>query len=425
MASSRTTRAGVALVAALLLAAVPAWSARGAALQEESSIGHVFVIVLENKGFATTFGPNSAAPYLSKELAGQGQLLTQYHGIGHVSLGNYIAMVSGQAPNSKTQSDCQVFLDFDPPRPTIDADGQAVGQGCVFPTSVPTVVDQLEQAGHTWRGYMEGMGTPCRHPDVDAPDLTQHATVANQYATRHNPFVYFHSIIDDEASCREQVVDLSALTDDLASDAATPNVSFISPDLCHDGHDTPCVDGQPGGLVSADAFLQQWVPPILASSAFQRDGLLIVTFDEAELGEADSAAACCGERPGPNSAAPGLVGPGGGRTGAVVVSRSITPGTVNDTPYNHYSLLRTIEDVFGLTHLGMAAADDLGPFGPDVFNAPPAATASSSASRSTSEAANPKSRSGVEAGIWLVIAGAIVAAIAGAGLAARRARSRR
>src|SRR2546421_5098281 len=77
-------------------------------------IKHVFVIVLENKGYAETFGPGSQAPYLSTQLTAQGQLLTQYYGIGHQSLDNYIAMVSGQAPNSETQSDCQIYTDVAP-----------------------------------------------------------------------------------------------------------------------------------------------------------------------------------------------------------------------------------------------------------------------------------------------------------------------
>src|SRR5712691_9962270 len=73
---------------------------------------HVFVIVLENKGFDETFGTDSPAPYLSRELVGRGQLLRQYHAIGHLSLDNYVAMVSGQGPNAVTQADCPLFLDF-------------------------------------------------------------------------------------------------------------------------------------------------------------------------------------------------------------------------------------------------------------------------------------------------------------------------
>jgi hypothetical protein len=136
----------------------------------------------------------------------------------------------------------------------------------------------------------------------------------------------------------------------------------------NDGHDSPCVDGEPGGLVSADAFLRQWVPQILSSPAYQRDGLLLILFDEAEFsGSSADSTACCHEVPGPNSPLPGITGPGGGRVGAVVLSRFVRAGTVITTPYNHYSLFRTIEDLFGLDHLGFAGQSGLDSFGLDVF----------------------------------------------------------
>ena len=352
---------------------------------------HIFVVILENEDAEVTFGDGSPAPYLAQTLPSQGQLLTQYYGIGHQSLDNYIAMLSGQAPNVDTQADCQFFTDFAPATPpVIDANGQAVGQGCVYPAAVTTVADQLESAGLIWRGYMEDMGTPCRHPAVGAQDDIQQAEVGDQYAARHNPFMYFHSIIDDNASCQQHVVDLSALTADLAGASTTANLSFITPNLCHDGHDSPCVDAQPGGLVSANAFLEEWVPKILDSPAFKADGLLVVTFDEAEFGDPSSATACCGEVPGPNSPLPGGDGPGGGRVGAVVVSPFTAPGSVNDTPYNHYALLRTIEDAFGLEHLGFAGASTLHALGPDVFNA--AATNAASPSGNANAKANAGTR---------------------------------
>src|SRR6059058_5202578 len=77
-------------------------------------IKHVFTIVLENKGFDETFGPSSPAKYLSKTLPSQGELLTQYYGIGHASLDNYIAMVSGQSPTPDNQADCPFYHDFAP-----------------------------------------------------------------------------------------------------------------------------------------------------------------------------------------------------------------------------------------------------------------------------------------------------------------------
>ena len=106
------------------------------------AVRHVFVVNLENKGYDQTFGPGSAAPYLSATLRSQGQLLSQYYGTAHNSLPNYIAQVSGQGPNPQTQGDCQVYSDF--AQTGTVAPGQAVGNGCVYPASVKTVADQLE-----------------------------------------------------------------------------------------------------------------------------------------------------------------------------------------------------------------------------------------------------------------------------------------
>jgi hypothetical protein len=353
----------VRLAACVLLAAL---ALAPAAHADPPAIEHVFVIVLENKNFDETFGPASQAPYLAKTLTARGQLLRQYYGIGHESLDNYIAMVSGQAPNPQTQGDCIFgFNEFVPW--TMGADGQALGMGCVYPPTVTTIADQLEGAGKTWKGYMEDMGSPCRHPAVGAMDDTQSARPDDQYATRHNPFVYFHSIIDDQARCDAHVVDLAELPADLAASATTPTFSFITPDLCSDGHDAKCADGGAGGYAGIDGFLSSWVPRILDSPAYGDGGMVIVTFDESE----DGAEACCAEPTGPNTPMPGIQGPGGGRTGTVVISPWVEPGSTNDSPYNHYALLRSLEDLFGLAHLGYAGQAGLRPFGSDVYNASP------------------------------------------------------
>ncbi|NKQ58536.1 phosphoesterase [Amycolatopsis sp. K13G38] len=351
------------LAVAALIAASLGVAGSASAAGAPPQIGHVFVINLENKGYDETWGPGSAAPYLSQTLREQGVLLSQYYGIGHNSLDNYIAQISGQGPNTETQADCQVYDEF---TQTGQADpGQAVGQGCVYPASVPTLPSQLTTAGQTWKAYLEDMGTPCRHPAIGAVDDTQKAKVGDQYAARHNPFVYFHSIIDTPACGAD--VDLSQLPNDLASPRTTPNLTYITPNLCHDGHDAPCVDGEPGGLVSADAWLRQWVPVITSSPAFSQDGMLVITFDESDGPSSDSSA-CCGEGPGPNTALPGITGLGGGRTGALVLSKYTAPGSWNDRSYNHYSLLASIENLFGLPHLGYAASTGLNTFGLDVYN---------------------------------------------------------
>ena len=98
------------------------------------SIGHVFVINLENEDYDTTWGASSPAQYLNGTLVKQGKLLTQYYGIGHASLDNYIAQISGQAPNPSTQSDCMKYVEF--ASKGVGKYGQALGNGCEYPAAV-------------------------------------------------------------------------------------------------------------------------------------------------------------------------------------------------------------------------------------------------------------------------------------------------
>lgn len=353
----------------------------GAATATSPPIDHVLVILLENKGYDRTFGPGSAAPYLSQTLTAEGKLLTNYYGIGHNSLPNYLALVSGQAPNPYTQADCPYFspwfgVGVVPPVT------QAVGVGCVYPRNVPTVAGQFEAKGLRWAGYAEDMGndpvrdndTTCAHPPIGplSTDPTQQATATDQYATRHNPWVYFQAVLD-RPSCQANDVPLTHLTGDLADPSTAPAYALIVPNLCNDGHDATCTGTNvagthEGGLHAADLWLQQWVPTILQSPTYQAGRTaVVITFDEAEF-PSDSSA-CCGEIPGPDSPVPGINGMGGGRVGAVVLSPCVTPGTTTGVGYNHYSLLHTVEDQFGLPALGMAAGPGAAPFGPDVFDA--------------------------------------------------------
>src|SRR4051812_37745248 len=324
-------------------------------------VKHVFVIWLENKNYDETFAAKDPkAPYLAKTLPAMGALLPEYYATGHLSLDNYIAVVSGQGPNPQTQADCQVYSEF---QGTTDGpDGQAMGNGCVYPVGVKTIANQLEDKGLRWKGYMEDMAlaqpATCRHPALNQRDGTQSANADSQYAARHNPFVYFHSIIDGP-SCKENDVDLKQLPTDIAQAGTTASFNFITPDLCSDGHDESCANPeQKGGYAGINSFLQEWVPRILNSPGYKDDGLLVVSFDEAE----DDSSACCGETAANTPSAGGdEPGPGGGKIGAVLISPFIKPGTIDKTPYNHYSFLRTAEDLFGLGHLGYAGADGLAP----------------------------------------------------------------
>jgi hypothetical protein len=348
-------------------------------------IGHVWIIVLENESYKKAFVHNPHR-YLGETLQQQGTVLTHYFGIGHYSLDNYLAMLSGQAPNPATSLDCQKFKKFKPTTHpvTINRHGQAVGVGCVYPPQVTTLADQLTAQGVTWGGYMEDMGAKRgrEQPTCGVPHLSKHkfddtqsATRKDQYAARHNPFVYFRSLTGS-GLCASHVGNLDLLPTALADTASTPQFSFITPNLCDDGHDSPCrgtdaAGSRKGGLASVDHFLKVWVPAITQSPAYQQDGLLIITADESD----SSAKSCCGERPGPKQKKPGRNGPGGGRIGALVIGKCVAAGAKDPTPYNHYALLRSLEDLFGVTtggtdglgHIGYAAAPDLQPFGSDLF----------------------------------------------------------
>lgn len=328
--------------------------------------GHVFVVNIENKGFTRTWGSGSAAPYLASTLRSQGVLLTRYYGTAHHSLGNYLAQVSGQGPTRQVQRDCAIYTPIRTVR--VAAYQQRVGDGCVYDRRTPTLMKQLDGAGVSWRGYMEGMSTPCEHPRLGTGDTTQRARRGHLYAARHDPFVYFRSVTGRPAYCREHVVGLDRLPADLGSVATTRAWSYLTPDLCDDGHDAPCADGRPGGLASVDRWMRTWIPRILASPAFRRDGVLVITADESD-GGSDESAACCGEGPTPNVAQPGIDGPGGGRIGALVISRWTRPGSTSTARYNHYALLATLEKAFGVGRIGYARLPGVRPFGADVFNA--------------------------------------------------------
>jgi phosphatidylinositol-3-phosphatase len=382
--------AAFATVAAALASGLPT-SAAIARPYTAPKVRHVFVIVLENEDYESTFGAPAADPYLARTLPAQGALLENYYATGHESNDNYISLVSGQPANIENQADCQVFSDF--VGATTLPDGVESGEGCVYPSSIANIGTQLSSVGLGWKTYEEDMGNDpnretaaCGHPAIGAIDETQKAESGDGYAARHDPFVYFHSVIDDQAYCGEHVVALGSpsgampaaalrhetgLATDLKRVASTPTFSFITPDLCNDGHDYPC-SNEPSGasaLMDIDGFLETWVPMIMDSPAFRRDGLLEIAFDESDGANSDSSS-CCGEMPGPGSPLPGITGPGGGRVGAVLLSPFIKAGTVSTTPYNHYSSLASWESLLGLPRLADAATVEMS-FGSDVFTAGP------------------------------------------------------
>jgi hypothetical protein len=317
---------------------------------------HVVVLVLENESANTTFAPGSPATYLNG-LRSQGVFVPNYYGTSHLSLPNYIAMVSGQLANGLTNTDCStVSLYICAQTTRLFRNGRHLG-------------DQLDAAGVSWKAYMDGAPTPCFHgpystglTDLLTPDPYQGASQtppAKDYADRHNPFLYFPNVVGNASRCAAHERPFTELSGNITADTL-PAFSFITPDTCHDGHDATCSNGSPGGLVSANQWLGANLPP-LVSYLQSHNGLLVINFDED--GITPSGTPALADLLCFTCASFGL----GGRTGAVLVGAGLTPGKVATGSYDHYSLLRTIEDSFGVAeHLNFAniAKPMTGVFGP-------------------------------------------------------------
>jgi len=253
---------------------------------------HIFIIVLENKAYDQVVG-NQQASYLNA-LARQYGLASNYYGVRYPSLPNYLALLGGDTFGVTSNcTDC--FVDQ------------------------PNLVDQLETAGKSWKGYMESMPSPCFVGD--APPL---------YRQKHNPFIYFDSVRTDPARCAK-IVPFTEFATDLHANAL-PDFVWITPNMCNDGHDC--------AVSASDAWLRTWVPQILQSPAWQDNGALFITFDEGKKGDGR----CC-------------VYAEGGRIVTLVISPLGKPAFSSDIAYDHYSLLRTIEQAWNLPLLGKAACD--------------------------------------------------------------------
>jgi hypothetical protein len=228
----------------------------------------VFLIVMENHSYSQAL----SGRYLSG-LAAHYPIATDYHGVSHPSLPNYLALTSGSTWG-------------------IADDGYhrlpAGGLGA-----------ELTAAAIPWRAYMEGMSRGCFNSPYP-------------YALKHDPFAYYGS------TCPPEVVPFTQFVTDMKG--VVPRLVWITPGLCHDGHDC--------SLAVADQWLSQTVPKILATSAWQQNGLLLITWDEGE-----------------------------DRTNHVLtlVIHSNPLARTSGQAYNHYSLLATIEDRLGVARLGQAA----------------------------------------------------------------------
>jgi phosphatidylinositol-3-phosphatase len=253
---------------------------------------------------------------------------------------------------------------------------------CFYPATTLTLANQLEDAGRTWKAYIEGAETgatgSCPHPQLGSSEAGQGASGANGYDSRRNPFVYFHSLIDGSA-CAKDDVGIGQLAHDLVGAARTPSLAYIAPGTCDDGSITPCSPGAPAGVGPAEAFLRKVVGEIESSAAYKQGGLIAITSDQApQSGPGADSSGCCVNAPYPNVSAPAPAlatgsqegAPAGGKVGLLLISKYVKPGSLNVLgEYNHYSLLLSIENLFGLKPLGYAGAKGLLPFDPSVYNA--------------------------------------------------------
>jgi phosphatidylinositol-3-phosphatase len=340
---------------------------------------HVFEIVLSGEPYAATFGPESAAPYLAHTLEKHGELLVRYYAVAHQQLANGVALLSGQGPTPATAANCPLYSDLVPA--SVGAEGQVLGEGCVYPATTETLPGQLSAKHLTARAYVQGIDeagatpTACAHPALGQPDPSAGQAPTQAYATFRDPFVYFHSLIDTPA-CASDDVGLASLDADLSSAKRTPSFSYIVPDRCHDGSPGPCPGGGAGGLPAADELLKQLVPKILRSKAYKQGGLLVITTDEApSSGEFADSSSCCGQPRFPNlspaTGAAAVAPEGGGQVGALLLSPYVKGGVLNQEPYSHFSLLRTVEGIFGVKPLGYAGGAHVGSLEPSLFLAKP------------------------------------------------------
>ena len=299
---------------------------------------HVFVIVGENTELIQI--NRNSMPYFTKTFKPDSAWLTNYWAISHFSTSNYIAMTSGQ------YTPCEQF-DYPPAR---------------CHQNVPNLFNQLTDAGVSWTAWNESMAEPCSLVNNGA------SKTLNHYAVKHNPAVYYDNIegaggvwsaTDRSDLCMDNVLptggtgpnDTSALDAALAS-GDVADFNYIVPNMCEDAHDQ-CPGSRGNPINQFDAFLAREIPKILASPAFGSDGVLIVTFDEGTSttgGSPSNTSTPCTawvSCPHPFN--------GGGNIAFLVISPLADVGVSHERA-DLYSMLRTIEDGFGIAdHIGAAA----------------------------------------------------------------------
>ena len=320
-------RFSAAVLSAALVALVggPVSASDPGSRSDLKNFQHVFVIMMENTAYKGLIG-NPNAPWINFAANNYG-LATDYHGVSHPSQPNYIAATSG-ALNG-------VFNDND------------------ITINVPNIVDQIESSGRTWKGYMQSLSLCTTKLD--------HVCGDQLYERKHNPFVSYKDVQTNPARMAN-VVDFSQFAADLAG-GQVPDYSWISPDQCHDMHGRStagaCNFGNVQGLISTgDTFLSDTVSAITSSSAWTGNSAIFITWDETDFPFVD-VSGCCDAVPG------------GGHVVTIVISHSDHAARTSSVSYNHYSLLRTIQDGWRLGCLGFtcdtanvpAMSDLVGPKG--------------------------------------------------------------
>jgi len=307
---------------------------------------------MENTSFSQVLH-NRDTPYI-QSLASRYGLAADYFGVTHASLPNYLAATSGSTWGTNSDDTTQ--------RPLLDH---------------TNIVDQLEAAGISWKAYMEGLPYPGFKGSAADYTATPHSAGNALYLLKHDPFMMYPDVADNPALAK-RVVPLTELTTDLGS-GDTPQFVWITPDICNDMHGMSgpaCPYPSKGVGPSAqqyklgNAFLQYWVTQIMTSSAWTGNSTIFITWDEGSYSNVgpnygpQSDAGCCDSPILPNPpvnpldvSGGDLVGGklfGGGRVPMIVIAREGARHYTNSTPYNHYSLLATVEGNFGLPLLGNA-----------------------------------------------------------------------
>ena len=391
-------------------------------------VKHIWVIALSGTSFSAALADPGADPYLAKQLVPKGTLLSDYTLSTSSALGNGIALLSGQGVNLDTEQNCPTYSELQPP--TVNATtGLAEGVGCVYPAGVKTLVDELTDASLTWKAYVQDMdqdpavpaptgtsgtqgattpstpatsgespastptstqsatqtaaapgtapagGVTCRHPELGTVDPNRTPTPGDPYLTYRNPFVYFDSLLG-EGACASNDVDLSQLQGSLATPANTPSLSWIVPSACNDGSSTPCAPGAPAGLTPADSFLKEVVPEILATSAYSKEGLIVIVPDSSP----------------PSTPASGAAQP----IGALLLSPFVHSGAHVSESFNDFSLLKSLSLLLGVLPLGHSGDQSTVSFGATVYGTSgKAASAATTAKKAAQAASAEQPRRGV------------------------------